>query len=202
MSWYEDSVQVTVQDAGEASALEQAVEVAVLGLDGLREHALGDRIQHTVHDVDNDVLVRGIAHQDVGTSDGDCPSVVVDLDENVVTARRGDLEVAAKTAARDRVTHDVVQHKLPQKSAVRVQNFDNAGWQCRKCQVVWCDDGERCKGRQDILDLRFAQVLAEDSGITLLKELVESAKWSCRPCLTDQGIAGFAVRLAAAEQQQ
>lgn len=202
MSWYEDSVQVTVQNAGEASVLEQTVEVAELGLDGLREHAVGNRVQHTVHDVDYDVLVRGIAHQDVGASDGDRSSVVVDLDEDVVAARRGDLKVAAKTAARDRVAHDVVQHKLPQESAVRLQHLDDAGRQRRECQVVGCDDGDRRKGREDILDLRFSQVLAEDSGIALLEELVESAKRSCSPCLADQDIAGFAVRLAAAEQQQ
>lgn len=71
--------------------MEQAVEVSKLCLDGLREHTLGNGIQHTVHDVNEDVLVRGIADQDVGASDGDCPSVVVDLDEDVVTARRGDL---------------------------------------------------------------------------------------------------------------
>lgn len=172
MSWYEDSVQVTVQDAGEAAVLEKPVEVSELGLDGLRQQAVGDRVQHAIHDVDDDILVRDITQQDVGTSNGDRPAVVVDLDEDVVAARRGDLEVAAKAAAGHRVAHDVVQHKFPQKSTVRLQHLDDARRQSRERQVIGCDDCQGRQGCEDVFDLGTAQVLAEDGGVSLLEELV------------------------------
>lgn len=154
MSWHEYSVQVTVQDAGKAGGLKQAVEVPKLGLDGLREHALGDRVQHTVHDVDDDVLEGCIALQDVGAPDRNRPSVVVDLDEDVVTARGGDLEVAAKAAAGHRVTDYVVQHELPQEPAVRLEHLDDARRQRGERQVVGGDYGQRRERQQDVLDLR------------------------------------------------
>lgn len=154
MSWHEYSVQVTVQDAGKAGGLQQAVKVPKLGLDGLREHAFGDRVQHTVHDVDDDVLEGCIALQDVGATDRNRPSVVVDLDEDVVAARGGDLQVAAKAAAGHRVTDHVMQHELPQEPAVRLEHLDDARRQRGERQVVGGDYGQRRERQQDVLDLR------------------------------------------------
>lgn len=94
LGWYEDSVQVTVQDFDKTARLQEPVEVAVLRLNGLGQQAFGERVEYSVHDVENDVLESCISLEDVSTRNGDRPAIVIDLDEDIVSTKGGDLEVA------------------------------------------------------------------------------------------------------------